>query len=73
MKKLIIKSNEWYDNLPEIKRFMFFFFVIAGCNFCSLVFFGYKGYCIWLIIFMIWRVFYMMGIYKTVKKNKNGK
>jgi len=28
VKKLIINSNEWYDNLPDIKRDLVFLFVI---------------------------------------------
>ena len=29
MKNWIIKSNEWYDNVLEPKRFLFMFFVVA--------------------------------------------
>ena len=30
MRKFILNSYEWYDNLPEPKRTIFFFIVIGG-------------------------------------------
>lgn len=30
MRELITKSNEWYDNLPELNRFLFFVVVLIG-------------------------------------------
>jgi hypothetical protein len=59
MKKLIIKSNEWYDNLPEPKRTFFFLIVIMS----TMLFAQYLTVCgkfiwafpIWCTVFIVWR------------------
>lgn len=59
IKNFIIKSNTWYDNLPEPKRSLFFFIVILG----SLIFTQYLFYVknmywtfpTWALIVSIWR------------------
>jgi len=65
MKQLIIKSNEWYDNLPEPKRTLFFFITIVGSllvmeciNYCiskNVIF----AFLIWILLFCSWRVSYI--------------
>jgi hypothetical protein len=53
MKNWIVKSNEWYDNLPELKRFLFFFFGIMGSY--TLVMLVLFPNCVWA--FPIWAFF----------------
>ncbi len=55
MKNIIIRSNEWYDNLPEMSRLLFFLLVIVGSDLALIIFFGTVGFFIWLSIFMTWR------------------
>lgn len=62
MKKFIIKSNEWYDDLKEPKRVLFFVVVVMG----SLIFAQYLMYAknfiwafpIWALTVSSWRVSY---------------
>ena len=35
MRKFIIKSNEWYDSLPDLKRLLFFLLFVAGGTFAA--------------------------------------
>jgi len=72
VKDWIIKSNEWYDDLPENKRFLFFLIVIGGslllCQYLL-----YSKQCIWalpvwVIVFFSWRFGYI--ILKEREKHK---
>ena len=51
IKKLIIKSNEWYDNLPEPKRSLFFLIVVFGGLIISQYFMFVENS---VIAFIIW-------------------
>ena len=65
MKKLIIKSNKWYDNLPEPKRTLFFLIVILGSlivSECISVYVSnniFWGFIIWNVVFCSWRISYV--------------
>ena len=60
---MIVKTNKWYDNLPEIKRLLFFLVVIMG----SLIVTQYFMYAlnfiwafpIWAGIICFWRCGYV--------------
>jgi hypothetical protein len=60
----IIKSNEWYDNLPKLKRELFFLVFIFG----SLIIAQFLTYVkdnlwvlpIWMITWTLWRVPYIL-------------
>ena len=62
MKNWILKSNRWYDNLPEPKRTLFFLIVILGSlALFQFVFYLLKhetiyGFLLWVMIFAGWRV-----------------
>lgn len=63
MKNFILKTNKWYDNLPEPKRSLFFLIVIMG----SLIAVQYLTYAknyiwafpLWATIICSWRCIYM--------------
>ncbi len=78
MKSVIIKTNEWYDNLPEGKRFLFFLVVIMGTSIvtqylmiCQKFFWAFP---IWVIVFCFWRIVYVFfdwrDKYKKIKKKE---
>lgn len=60
MKKIIIKSNGWYDDLPDSKRTSFFLIFIVGTFFivqiCAYVFGLILLLPMWLIIISLWRL-----------------
>lgn len=72
MRKLIIQSNEWYDNLPEPKRSLFFLIVIFGSLVVAEYFSIIKGFIwafpIWAVIFSLWRLTYIFSQIKNDKK-----
>jgi hypothetical protein len=64
----ITQSNKWYDNLPDLKRDLFFLVFIFG----SLIvaqFLMYVKDCIWsvpvwVIIWTLWRLPYILTKHK---------
>ncbi len=63
MKNWIIKSNKWYDNVKEPKRFLlFFFFVCIPIGLANaMVQYGYYWVSLTLILtFTLWRVSYAL-------------
>ena len=80
MKKLIVKTNEWYENLSEMKRLSIFLIVIMGSLMVA-QYFMYARYFIWAFpiwagticfwrcgyVFINWYEWYK----KTHKQNKN--
>jgi hypothetical protein len=73
MRKLIIQSNEWYDNLIPTKRLLFFVVVIMG----TLMIAEYLMYIydfiwaipIWFLMFFIWRCGYNFIMWRTWYNN----
>lgn len=62
MKNWIVKSNRWYDNLPDTKRFLFFLFVVMGSyTVVQLVIVPYciLAFPIWVLLLMSWRMSYI--------------
>lgn len=61
MKNFIIKSNEWYDDLPELKRFLFFLlFLVGGLLVCEF-FLSLDNpwpFVIWTSCLTFWRMSY---------------
>lgn len=51
MKKLIVKTNQWYENLSDMKRLTFFLIVIMGSMIVS-QYLTYEKNSIWA--FLIW-------------------
>ena len=76
IKRLIVKSNEWYDNLSETKRTAFFVFVILGA-YIGLMFLmhQYKAvypFLIWSVTFFTWRFSYtLIKWFEWYKENKS--
>lgn len=62
MKKLIIKTNRWYDNLPEPKRILFFLIFIMGTLIIAeyIMYFTvcYFAIAIWAFVIGLWRLTY---------------
>ena len=75
MKKIIVKSNKWYDNLSEPKRTLFFLIAIMG----SMIFAQYLMYeknfmwafPIWALFFSFWRCGYIFINWYEWYKNQN--
>ena len=72
MVEWIIKSNEWYDKLPELKRAIFFFLVILGpilvAQYISM------KIAFPITIFVFWRISYVIIQWRKEfgkLKNKN--
>ena len=64
MKNWIIKSNEWFDNLPEPKRSFIF---LLGCGITllgvmiGLIIYNFMwGLPIWVVLFLGWRIPYFI-------------
>jgi len=75
MKNIIIKSNEWYDDLSEMKRLSFFLIVIMG----SLVIVQYLmsgknsvwSFPIWASFIAFWRCGYIfIQWYESYKNDR---
>ena len=62
MKKLIIKSNKWYDNLPDGKRLGFFLVFILGSLIATQYFMYVKNvvwaFPVWAGVICFWRLTY---------------
>ncbi len=63
MRKIVTKSNEWYDSLPENKRFLYFMAFIM-CSLLIVEGLFYLGDFLWAIPMWIiavctWRVPYI--------------
>lgn len=62
MKNFIIKSNEWYDDLPEPKRFLFFLIIVCGgvciSNYLLYVTNNPWPFAIWTLSLVLWRISY---------------
>ena len=64
MRNPIKQSNEWYDNLPSLKRDLFFLVFVLGSLIVS-QFLTYAKDCIWAFpiwatTWTLWRVPYML-------------
>ena len=74
MKKLIIKTNEWYENLSEIKRMLFFLIVIMGSLIVSQYFMYAQNFTlafpIWAGTLCFWRCGYFFINWFEQFKNK---
>lgn len=62
MKNFIIKSNEWYDDLPEPKRFLLFLIIVCG-GVCISNYLLYATnnpwpFVIWTLSLVLWRMSY---------------
>lgn len=59
-KKLIVKSNDWYDDLPESKRSLLFLFVLLPLllvtNFFFVVYSTPLPFLTLIMLFSTWRV-----------------
>ncbi len=75
MKKLIIKTNEWYENLSDIKHLMFFLIVIMGGLIVAEYLMYVKNFIwgipIWATLILIWRGGYVFVKIKEEYKNDN--
>ena len=64
MRKLIIKSNEWYEDLSELKRDLFFLIVIFGSLLVVQVLMYTQdnpwGFVVWATVFTTWRLSYII-------------
>lgn len=63
MKKLIIKSNKWYDNLPEIKRdiiFVCILFVIIITDYISNIIDLFWLFPLSVFLIVFWRIAYIL-------------
>jgi hypothetical protein len=68
--KLIYSSNEWYDDLADGKRELFFVLVIMGTlavaqilMYCYDIWYGVP---IWAGVFLLWRMPYMLRPKKKI-------
>lgn len=72
MKNWIVKSNEWYDNLPEIKRDLFFLIVIMGSLLIAQYFMIVEDFIwafpIWAFFISFWRISYVFYLWKNNTK-----
>ena len=59
MKNWIIKSNEWYDNIVEPKRFLLMIFVVLMIIIISHYFFVFL-FPIFALIVVLWRDSYSL-------------
>lgn len=81
MKKLIVKTNEWYENLSDMKRLSFFLIVIMGSLIVAQYFMYARNFIwafpIWAGTICFWRCGYVFinwhEWYKKThsKQNKN--
>lgn len=60
-KRIIVKSNNWYDNLPEMERTIFFLVVILAPLLVVLYLSATNekviwGLPIWAFLFCTWRI-----------------
>ena len=64
MKNFIIKSNEWYDNLSEVPRFLFFLLVaVGGLALTEYFMYVHKfiwAFPIWAGTLLFWRMSYVI-------------
>jgi hypothetical protein len=64
MRNPIKQSNQWYDNLPELKRGLFFLVFIFGSLIVTQFLQYVKGYTwafpIWATIWSLWRIPYIL-------------
>jgi len=75
MKKFIIRTNKWYDNLPELKRFLFFLIVIMGSLFVAQYLMYVEDFIwafpIWALLVCFWRIGYVfIQWYENAKNNE---
>lgn len=74
MIKLIIKTNEWYENLSEIKNVLFFLVVIMGSLILTQYFMYVQNFIwafhIWAITLCFWRCGYFFINWFKQFKNK---
>ena len=77
MKNPIVRSNEWYDNLPEPKRGIFFLLAIFGTfvitQILAYVLDLWYFLPIWMIIVSFWRVSYIFILARNDYKKRYGK
>jgi len=66
MKNFIIKSNEWYDNLPEPKR-TYFFLIVVFLVFIAQICLINNFLWIWMafiVSIVFWRISYVLFNWK---------
>lgn len=73
MKNFIIKSNEWYDNLPEPKRTYFFLIVVLFVLIAQISLIN-NFLWIWMafiVTIVFWRISYtIINLIKDIKNEK---
>lgn len=71
MKKIIVRSNEWYDNLKEPNRVLFFLVFVMGGLIVSQYFMYVKQnpwvFVGWVLGLTLWRVSYVF--IKNIQKD----
>lgn len=61
MNKLIIKSNEWYESLPELKGSLFFLALVLVPYVLLMIFLNkpyYNFSIVWPVLVGLWRFSY---------------
>lgn len=68
MRNPITQSNEWYDNLPELKRDLFFLVFIFGSLLVAEYLMHVEGFIwampIWMVVWSLWRIPYILTRYR---------
>ena len=68
MRNTITQSNEWYDNLPELKRDLFFLVFIFGSLLIAQFLMYVEDFIwalpIWMVVWSSWRLPYVLKKYK---------
>ena len=69
IRKAIYSLNEWYDDLEEPKRFLYFLLIIGGSNVLTQIlvycYDMWYAFPIWVIVMFILRGFYVFKPKKT--------
>lgn len=78
MKKIIIKTNQWYDTLPEFRRALFFLIVILGSLLISQYYMHVEKlfwiFPVWVLSMSGWRIAYIfIQLKDAYDKNTNNK
>ncbi|MEK6829722.1 MAG: hypothetical protein AABY15_06400 [Nanoarchaeota archaeon] len=64
IRKAIIKSNRWYDNLKEPNRTFFFIFIVMVplffTQFLLVVYEVWWPTPLWALVFILWRMSYFL-------------
>ena len=75
MKNWIVKSNKWYDNMPEPRRTIFFILVIMGSlivtQYVTYALKFYFAFPIWAVVIGAWRMSYVFINWREDYKKMN--